>query len=173
MDLTSSRLNSFWGVFFDVCGKFWPWTDILKAECAHRYLKCCSGKALECQENSWELNYRARSFLRWVIFSCFFMFWLRSRRQWLATAGDFGKWKLEPGASICQSFSPGRATGTYKWRKQIWGLFSEHFGSLFCAFSWAALVLWCWQMQALACSFDLPESRLRKSRWRRDLIKTR
>ena len=57
--------------------------------------------------------------------------------------------------------------------KKSLGLFSGHFGSLFCAFSRAALVLWCWQMQALAWSFDLPESRLRKSRWRRDLTKTR
>ena len=55
--------------------------------------------------------------------------------------------------------------------KQVWGLFSCHFGSLFCALSLAALVFWCWQMQALACSFDVPESRLRKSRWRRDLTK--
>ena len=51
------------------------------------------------------------------------------------------------------------------------GLFSGNFGSLFCAFSWAPLVLWCWKMQGLSWSFDLPESRLRKSRWRRDLTK--
>ena len=74
---------------------------------------------------------------------------------------------------IYRSLGPGRATGTYKSPKQVWGLFSGHFGSLFCAFSRAALVLWCWQMQALAWSFDFPESRLRKSRWRRDLTKTR
>ena len=53
------------------------------------------------------------------------------------------------------------------------GLFSGHFGSLFCAFSRAALVLWCLQMNALTWSFDLPESRLRKSCWRRDLTKKR
>ena len=162
-----------WGRLVVIIGKFLLTTDILKAECAHRYLKCCSGKALECQENSWELNYRTRSFLRWVIFSCFFMYWLRSRRQWLATAGDFGKWTLEPGASICQSLGPGRATGTYKSPKQARGVVFWPFGSLFCAFSGAALVLWCWRMQALAWSFDLQESRLRRSRWPRDLTKTR
>ena len=164
MDLTSSDLNLFWGVFCDVCGKNWPSTDILRRGCAHRYLKCCSGKVLECSENSWELNYRDRSFSRWVIF-LFFMFWLRSRRQWLATAGDFGKWKLEPGAFFGLILGSGQATDTCKSLKQAWGLFYGYVWSLFLCFSGCALLRWRRQMQVFLWSFDLPESRLRRSRW--------
>ena len=40
------------------------------------YLKCCSGKALECQENSWELNYRHRSFSDESFFRVFLCFGL-------------------------------------------------------------------------------------------------
>ena len=84
-------------------------------------------------------------------------------------------WKMKAGA--WSFYLPKSRPRASHWHLQITktslGLFSGHFGSLFCAFSRAALVLWCWQMQALAWSFDLPESRLRKSRWRRDLTKTR
>ena len=84
-------------------------------------------------------------------------------------------WQIKAGAT---SFHlPKSRPRASPWHLQITktslGLISGNFGSLFCAFSRAPLVLWCWKMQGLSWSFDLPESRLRKSRWRRDLTKNR
>ena len=43
---------------------------------------------------------------------------------------------------------------------------------IFLYFYWVDKVARPWKMEALACSFGLPESRLRGICWRRDLIKT-